>query len=62
VRNLCAACSAGTPCSDAHAFPTPGSDRHFGLAAPLGLARDALRAWRDERPTTRDFDEPVATG
>lgn len=62
VRNLCAACSGGSPCGEAHAFPTPGVDRHFGLAAPLGLARDVLRAWRDAHPAARDFDEPVATG
>jgi hypothetical protein len=62
VRSLCAACSAGNLCSDAHAFPTAGIARRFGIAAPLGLAGTVLHAWRSARPATRDFDEPVVAG
>ena len=62
VRPLCKACSEGNPSMHEHAFPAGGEERTFGVAAPMGLASQVLRAWRAASPATRDYDDPQAVG
>lgn len=62
VRQLCKECSEGSPATHDHAFPEGGADRTFGIAAPVGLAQQVLRAWRSESPSTREYEEPEPVG
>jgi tetratricopeptide (TPR) repeat protein len=45
VRNLCQACSTGNPDGHNHNFGTDNSERHFGIASPVGLAEQLLARW-----------------
>lgn len=62
VRPLCKECSERNPSLHEHAFPTAGEQRTFGIAAPMGLASQVLRAWRDASPATRDYEDPHPVG
>jgi hypothetical protein len=58
VRSICKACSEGAPDeTHVHSVDELPDVRAFGIAAPLGLARRVLDAWRSASPATRDFDE-----
>jgi hypothetical protein len=62
VRQLCKECSEGLPTAHDHTFPEGGRDRTFGIAAPMGLALQVLRAWCYESAATREFEEPEPVG
>jgi hypothetical protein len=35
-------------------------NREFGLASPMGLAKDLLSEWQRESPSTRAYDPPTS--
>jgi hypothetical protein len=59
VRSLCKGCSEGLPPPHAHSPLVNEGDRHFGLACPMGLARELLADWKAVSPSRRQFDEPA---
>ena len=62
VRRLCKACSEGSVASHDHPFIEGGEHRTFGIAAPIGLASQVLRAWRDAAPANREYGQLDAVG
>lgn len=56
VRNLCKACSEGLPSGHSHPFSPGSDDREFGLASPMGLARQLLEEWRSALPDERSYE------
>jgi hypothetical protein len=59
VRKLCKACSRGNAGGHDQPFDTAGTLRTFGLASPMGLARNLLREWKAKSPATRSYEPPA---
>ena len=59
VRQLCKSCSEGLPSGHDHPILRGTFNREFGLASPMGLAKDLLSEWQHESPKTRAYDPPT---
>jgi hypothetical protein len=59
VRNLCKSCSEGLPEEHEHPPLASMTDREYGLACPMGLARELLDSWRAAAPSHREYGEPA---
>jgi hypothetical protein len=62
VRQLCKACSEGLPDYHDHPQGVISTERTFGFAAPIGLARELLEEWRAVSPLERSYEDPVTYG
>jgi hypothetical protein len=62
VMPLCKACSEGLLDEHDHTRGNSSTERAFGIAAPLGLARQLLEEWRAESPADRSFADPETAG
>lgn len=58
VRNLCKQCSEGLPAPHSHPKLTDNAERDYGIASPIGLAREILAHWQSEAPARRQYEPP----